>query len=280
VKELRNEKGFFEGHKGRKLFYQYWIPDSGEFKANIIALHGLGTHSHRIETPAEFFTEKGYAFFSFDLRGHWMNIKEVPGHIENIEDIENDIRLFKAYIIKETGEKPFFLMGHSLGGLATLLYAINHSDILGVLASSPLLGFSSDISLEKKVGSFLAKMNPTRVIEFEIDQNKLTTDLKLLRKQIADKHKLTQITYSTYSEIDSAMKWVMKNASNLNCPIFIMQAGNDKITDKNQVKKFFQKINSKDKSYREYDGFLHDLWHEKGRAQVFRDMFVWLEKHI
>lgn len=277
---MRNEKGFFGGYNGRKLFYQYWLPKSIDIKAHILTLHGLGTHSHRIETLTDYFIEKGYAIFSFDLRGHWMNIKKIPGHIEDIENIELDMILFKDLIIEKGGEKPIFIMGHSLGGLVSLMYAINHKRTPGVLVSSPLLGFSSDVFLEKTVGSLVAKINPTKVIKFEIDQNKLTSDLKLLRKQIADKHILKQITYATFSEIQSAMKWVMKNASNLVCPVLIMQAGNDKVTDKKQVKKFYKRVKSKDKTYREYDGFLHDLWHEKRRLQVYRDMYVWLEKHI
>jgi lysophospholipase len=80
--------------------------------------------------------------------------------------------------------------------------------------------------------------------------------------------------------MERAMKWAMENASSLLCPIFVMQAGNDKMADKGTTKEFFEKIKSKDKTYREYDGFLHELWNEKGREQVFRDIFVWLEKHI
>ena len=49
---------------------------------------------------------------------------------------------------------------------------------------------------------------------------------------------------------------------------------------KKKTKEFFEKVRSKDKTYREYDGFLHELWNEKGRAQVYQDMFVWLEKHL
>ncbi|GAG94623.1 unnamed protein product, partial [marine sediment metagenome] len=75
-------------------------------------------------------------------------------------------------------------------------------------------------------------------------------------------------------------KWAMENASKLICPVLIMQSGNDKIVDKEKPKEFFDKVKGKDKSYKEYDGFLHELWNEKGRAQVYQDMFIWLEKHL
>ena len=81
------------------------------------------------------------------------------------------------------------------------------------------------------------------------------------------------------SEMENSMKWAMKNAADLICPVLIMQAGNDKIVDKSKTKQFFNKIGSEDKTYKEYDGFLHELWNEWGRAQVYQDMFIWLEKH-
>ena len=34
------------------------------------------------------------------------------------------------------------------------------------------------------------------------------------------------------------------------------------------------------KAYKEYEGFVHELWHDKGRAEVYRDMFIWFGKHL
>jgi lysophospholipase len=72
----------------------------------------------------------------------------------------------------------------------------------------------------------------------------------------------------------------MDNAIYLICPILVLQSGDDKIVDKQKVKEFFEKVKSEDKNYKEYEGFLHELWNEKGRAQVFQDMYIWLEKHL
>ncbi|MFX1356916.1 MAG: serine aminopeptidase domain-containing protein, partial [Promethearchaeota archaeon] len=111
-------------------------------------------------------------------------------------------------------------------------------------------------------------------------QKQLTSDLKILRKQIADKNKLDTITVKTLAEINNAMKWAIDNVSNLTCPLLIQQAGNDKLVDKEKNRNFFNNVKSQDKTYKEYDGFLHDLWNEKGRAQVFQDLYIWLEKHL
>ncbi|MFX0043709.1 MAG: serine aminopeptidase domain-containing protein, partial [Candidatus Hodarchaeota archaeon] len=153
-----------------------------------------------------------------------------------------------------------------------------------VLVSSPLLGIFLKLSIGKKViktvSKTIAKLSPNKILNNNIDQNQLTSDLKILKQHIADKNKTDVISVKSTLEIDKYSKLAIENASNLICPALIMQAGNDKIVDKNKTKEFFNQVKSEDKTYKEYPGFLHELWNEKGRFQVYQDMFVWLEKHL
>jgi len=278
------QNGFFEGRETKKLFYQKWQPDSGTIKAYIIALHGWGTHSDRINVPAEYFTEKGYAIYAFDIRGHWRNSGGFPGHIDSMDHIQKDIVLFMDLIKKQANDKKIFLMGHAFGALISLIFAINHPAIPGVIASSPLLKYVKDFSLSRKLGRKItgpiSMISPNKTMERNIEQNILTSDIKILRKHIKDKNRINKISWRSAAEMERSMKWTFENASNLLCPALILQAGNDKLVDKGTNKKFFERIKSTDKTYREYNGLLHELWQEKGRAQVFQDMFIWLEKHI
>jgi len=279
-----NQNGFFEGRETKKLFYQKWLPDSEMIKAYIIALHGWGTHSDRINVPAEYFTEKGYAIYAFDIRGHWRNSGDFPGHIDSMDHIQKDIVLFMDLIKKHANDKKIFLMGHAFGALLSLIFAINHPSIPGVIASSPLLKYIKDFSLSRKLGRKItgpiSLISPNKTMERDIEQNLLTSDIKILRKHISDKKRINKISWRSAAEIERSMKWTLENARDLLCPTLILQAGNDKLVDKETNKKFFEGIKSTDKTYREYDGLLHELWQEKGRAQVFQDMFIWLEKHI
>ena len=279
-----NQNGFFEGRETKKLFYQKWLPDSGMIKANIIALHGWGTHSDRIKVPAEYFTEKGYVIYAFDIRGHWRNSGGFPGHIDSMDHIQKDIVLFMDVIKKQTNGKKIFLMGQAFGALTSLIFAINHPAIPGVIASSPLLKYVKDFSpsrkLGRKISGPISMISPNKTMEMNIEQNFLTSDIKILRKHISDKKRINKISWRSAAEIERSMKWTFENASNLLCPTLILQAGKDKLVDKGTNRKFFERVKSTDKTYREYDGLLHELWQERGRALVFQDMFIWLEKHI
>ncbi len=281
---MKNETGYYEGRELKKLFYQCWLPDSGKIKAYIIGIHGWGTHSDRLKNVAENLTENGYAIYAFDLRGHWRNAGDMPGHIDSIDHILKDTLLFMDFIQKIAQDKKIFIMGHSFGGLISLIFAINHPKLPGVLVSSPLLGMFLKLSMGKKViksiSKTISKLSPNKILDYIIDQNQLTSDLKILRQYIADKQKIEVMSAKSAIDIDDFSKWAMENASKLLCPIFLMQAGDDKIVDKEKAKQFFEQIRSKDKLFREYDGFLHELWNEKGRAQVYQDMYVWLEKHL
>ena len=280
---MKNETGYFEGRELKKLFYQFWSPDSGEIKAYIIALHGWGTSSDRLKNISEYLTGNGYAIYAFDLRGHGKNIGDMPGHIDSIDHILKDTLLFMDFIKEIANEKKIFIMGHSFGGLISLIFAIQHPKLPGVLVSSPLLGMYLKLSLGKKViksiSKTITKFSPNKMLDYIVDQNQLTSDLKILRQYIADKHKIEVMSVKSATEFDHFSKWAMENASNLLCPTLIMQAGSDKIADSSITKEFFDKVRSEDKTYKEYQGLLHDLWNEKGRIQVYQDMYIWLEKH-
>ncbi len=278
---MKHETGYFEGRETRKLFYQIWKPDSGDIEAFVVAIHDLAGHSDRMRVPAESFTEKGFALFSFDLRGHWRNIGDFPGHIDSIDHVEKDIVLFMDVVRRDAGDKKIFLLGQSFGGLICLIHAIRHPDLPGVIILSPLLGLSEKMSFGKKMTKKItAKFSPEKMVQFVIDQKDLTSDLKILRGFIADKNKLEGISAKTFVELHKSARWVMENAPKLMCPIIVCQAGKERISDKEKTKKFFEEIESLDKTYVEYDGFLHELLNEKKRATVFQDIFIFIQKHL
>ena len=209
-----NKNGFFDGRETRKLFYQLWLPDSGKIKAIIIALHSWGAHSDRMEVPAKYLTEKGYGIYAFDIRGHWRNAGDNPGHIDSMDHIQKDIVLFKDFIKKDLEDKKIYLMGQSFGGLISLIFAINHPALSGVIVSSPLLQFSKKLSLSKRLGKKItgpiSKISPNKTTEMIIEQNLLTSDIKLLRKFISDKNKTEIITWRSAAEMESSMKWTVE----------------------------------------------------------------------
>jgi len=278
---MKNETGYFEGRENKKLFYQKWLPDTGDFKAILIAIHGFGNHSNMMKIPAEFLVEKGYAVYSFDLRGHWRNIGENTGHIDSMDHVQKDIVLFMDVVKEKAGDKKIFLLGHSFGGLISLEYAITHPMLAGVIAVSPLVDLSLNESFGKKFIKKMVKVaSPMKTEPYNIDHKELTSDLKILKMFHTDKNLTKVISAKTVADMSSSLKWVINNTKKLSCSVLFMLAGRDKLVDIQKAKKFFEDIRSEDKTLKVYEDYLHELLFEKRRAQVYLDIFVWLEKHI
>ncbi|MDX1439781.1 MAG: alpha/beta fold hydrolase, partial [Rubricoccaceae bacterium] len=109
---------------GLKLLTREWQPD--EPKAALLVVHGISEHSGRYARVASELTERGVAIHAYDHRGHGRSDGErvfVKSFDEYVRDLDEIISSVKA----KTHELPFFLLGHSLGGLIVARYIVEHS---------------------------------------------------------------------------------------------------------------------------------------------------------
>ncbi len=131
-----------------------------QLRAVVFIVHGLGEHCHRYDRIIEFFTEQGIRVYSFDQRGHGRthllpqkhSKQGKQGHIHHDKEvIMDDIEqlLQRASQDGVPARIPRILLGHSLGGLFSIYYALTRD----------LTGISGLISLGKvlivKIGVFL-----------------------------------------------------------------------------------------------------------------------------
>ena len=63
-----------------------------------------------------------------------------------------------------------------------------------------------------------------------------------------------------------------------NAPVLIAQGRPDPVTSVEASIEFYQRLVAPVKELKIYDGFLHELHNEKGRAGVLEDYLAWIEK--
>ena len=66
---MRYAEGKFPGRNNLNLYYQSWVPDRTPI-AVLVVVHGLAEHSGRYSNLVNYFVPRGYAIYTFDLRGH------------------------------------------------------------------------------------------------------------------------------------------------------------------------------------------------------------------
>ena len=96
------------------------------------------------EVAFDFF-QKGYSIFLFDNRGQGLSQRLLPdaeiGYVERFDDYVDDLDEFQQKIVAPASKAPTYLIGHSMGGLITLLYLERQpKNIVKAAVTAPMIG--------------------------------------------------------------------------------------------------------------------------------------------
>ena len=82
------------------------------------------------------------------------------------------------------------------------------------------------------------------------------------------------------AELFAMMKKLRHPMSTISLPILIMHGTADRLCDPEGSHMLYQRLSSRDKTLKLYDGFYHEIFNEPERSQVFTDTETWLLAHI
>ncbi|MBU4421565.1 alpha/beta hydrolase, partial [Patescibacteria group bacterium] len=119
-------------------------------KGLVFVMHGLGGFKEQphMETFAKVFKDNEYTVVRFDTSN---TIGESEGNYEDatISNYHSDLEDVISWAKKQKWyQEPFILVGHSLGGICTTLYAENHPDEIKAIAPISTV-VSGKLSLER-----------------------------------------------------------------------------------------------------------------------------------
>ena len=142
---MKHHEGYFKSIRDTNIYYQYWLPE-GEPKAILLVAHGISEHSGRYMNVVNHFVPAGYAVYGIDHIGHGKSDgKRVC--VERFQDYTKTLKKYFDMIRGWQPEKPIFLVGHSMGGLISSAYLLEHQDELtGAVLSGPGIKVPDNIS--------------------------------------------------------------------------------------------------------------------------------------
>jgi len=257
-----HKETYFKGLENLNLYYQYWI-SSGETRAVLMVAHGFAEHSGRYGHLAEYFETRGYAVYALDHRGHGKS-DGVRVYVERFSDYVDDLKTFFDIIRENNPGKRIFLIGHSMGSAIALLYAARfQNELAGLVTSGGGINSGSEPA------------PPPRPVGQPLPTNFLSRDPKVIEAYVND-----PLVYRgpVPDGLGGKMTAVSDMVPLIELPVLIM-AGNA-VADGTRSKTLFDRIGSKDKTLKLYDGLRHEIFNEPEHLQVFDDMAVWLEDHM
>jgi alpha-beta hydrolase superfamily lysophospholipase len=277
---MRHTEGKFTGRNNFSLYRQAWLPD-GIPVAVLVLVHGIAEHSGRYSNLVNYFVPKGYAVYSFDLRGHGKS-EGIRSYVERFSYYLDDLKIFCNIVREENKKAKIFLVGHSMGSTIAIAYAIEHqSELNGLIVSGTTLKAGASINrvtiLMAKILSILApKMGVSA-----LDANLISRDKAVVDAYVHDPLNYTGKLRARWgTELLKTMVRLQSKISELSLPILIMQGSADRISDPSSSTMLFDGVKSKDKTLKLYEGFYHEIFNDPERQQVFLDMEAWLKLHI
>lgn len=141
-------EGTFRTHDGIDLRYAVFKGKASPPKGTVVLLPG---RSEPIEKYAETITDitnAGLWVATFDLRGQGGSPRLAKnkrlGHVRRFSDYQKDLDAFFEQIVLPDAKLPFFLVGHSTGGLIALASARRIGNrVERIVVSAPFLGLAS-----------------------------------------------------------------------------------------------------------------------------------------
>ncbi len=277
---MKHDVGEFKGVRNLKIFYQTWLPE-GEVKAILLIVHGLGEHSGRYMNVVNHLVPQGYAIYGFDHIGHGKS-EGVREFVERFEDYTETLTAYLQMVKAEQPDKPVFLIGHSMGGLISSYYLLDHSDAFkGAIISAPAITVPQDINqMTIHIAKILSKLAP-KMGMMQLDANDISKDPEVVQIYINDPLVFSGKTpVRLMSEMLKAMIRICEEMEKINLPLLMLHGSEDKLAPVVGSQNLNRRAGSMDKTLKIYDGLYHEVFNEPEREQVLNDVKEWLEAHL
>ena len=119
--------GYFLTSDKVRLRYAIWPKSAGAMKGTICLVQGRAEPIEKYFETIEDFRQRGFAVATFDWRGQGGSARLIgarhTGYVETFEDYWTDLKSFHADILLPDCPPPYYLVGHSMGGLISLMAA-------------------------------------------------------------------------------------------------------------------------------------------------------------
>jgi alpha-beta hydrolase superfamily lysophospholipase len=209
---------------GTELFRRVWQPP-GAARSTIVVIHGLGEHSGRYEHIAALLTASGHAVIAPDLRGFGRSGGR-RAYIRDWDQYLDDVQAELDGAPSQGG--PVVLLGHSMGGLVALSYALHRPVPDLLVLSAPAL--ANNLPKAKQTAArILGALLPKVALPNELRGDQLSTDPTVGERYFADPLVLQRTTLGLGRHALAAAAVCRRRLFALRVPTLVLHGGDDPI---------------------------------------------------
>ncbi|MBN1188139.1 MAG: lysophospholipase [Dehalococcoidales bacterium] len=259
---MKHEEGNFKGFKDFKIYFQAWLPENKPIAVLLVA-HGFAEHSGRYGNLVDYFIPRGYAIYAPDHRGHGRSDGERV-QVDDFHDYIVDLKTFFDIVKLRNPEQKIFLIGHSMGSIISLTYALEYQyELAGLITSAGGIIKQGDPPMPppppgKSLPISMLSRDPAVIAAYK-------NDPLVYHGPVPPNHAMR-----------SMMGLLAAGVQNITLPVLAMAGG----SERPRCQALYDLIGSQDKTIKIYDGLLHEIFNEPEHLQVMADIEKWLSKFV
>jgi len=269
-------EGCFKSVDHLDFYERRWEP-AGRAKADLVLLHGYGEHCSRYDHVGKALSLAGIAVHTYDQRGYGRS----PGKRAYIDDFNvllGDLDVYLAHLQPRLEGAPFFMMGHSMGGMVLAAYMQTRQvPVRGLIFSSPFLALNDDVpKILLALASILGAITPWLPVA-RVDNAGLSRDPKVV--EAADKDPLSyhgMVKARTGAQFNAVIGRIQADFEAITAPVYIIHGGEDRIVPNAGSRMLYERCSSTDKTLKIYEGGYHELWNDLEKEAVISGIRDWI----
>ena len=291
--------GFFTARDGMRIRYGLFPTHAASCLGTVVIFPGRLSFMEKYFEVIETFSASGFDVAMFDPRGQGASqrgLKHQQNHfVVSFDDYVSDLRMFMDCHVMARLRGPFFMFGHSIGGLVALLAEpALRPDLKGIVCVTPAVSpTTTSLSIQRIVmeflcsiglGSLRAGIGGERPTDFEDNNFTHNRDrferTKMLGKRFPD----LAVGAPTIGYFKSALQAIRdvndsRFVRDFATPAQFILAGSDKILPTSEMIAYADKVPGAE--IITVEGSKHDLPQENDiyRDQMFAAMTDFLARH-
>jgi alpha-beta hydrolase superfamily lysophospholipase len=262
------------------IFWQSWAADEGPARGVVVIVHGFGEHSGRYEHVARRLVAEGYVTYALDHRGHGRS-QGTRAVIDRLANAVSDIDQLVVLAGDAHPGLPVFMLGHSMGGLLAVQYALEHQDRLaGLVLSGALAALDAAPAPARLIARVLSVLAPGAGL-IALDASLVSRDPQVVAAYRADPmvHH-GKLPARTVAELIAAGQRFPELVAEIRVPTLIMYGSEDRLCPPSGSVMLGERIGAADITVIPYEGLYHEILNEPEQQTVLDDMCAWLDAHV
>jgi len=256
-----------------------WCADAP--RALVGLVHGIGEHSGRYAAFAGDLVRARFTVVALDLPGHGETRGgrgDIPSWPQLVDSIVPALFTASRGLPGQPMELPHLLIGHSLGGLIALDFALSHPrSLLAVVAIAPALKSWPPPGWKLALAQLARFVAPGAPFASGLDEPGISRDPEVLALRASDPLVHDRVSPRTYFAVIEAQRRVMAGASRLQVPALIVQGAADRVVDPKGALEFTGLApHAMARLVTVMDAY-HEVLNEPARAATIREIIAWLD---